>query len=84
MGMADFHFFGSRRQRLPLEGSAMASAPTPGAQEGCGAVVVQRQGRDREQGPVFLDFEETFNVEACFMSIIHIKHCYCYWDCISP
>lgn len=45
---------------------------------------VQRQSGDQEQGPVFPDFEEIFNVEACFMSIKHIKHCYCYWDCISP
>lgn len=44
---------------------------------------VQRQVRYYEPGPVFLDIEETFNVEACFMSINRIKHCCCYWDYVS-
>lgn len=42
--------------------------------------------RDAEivQGAVFPGIEETFNAKACFVSIKHIKHCYCCCDCVSP
>lgn len=70
VGMAGFHFAGSRRQLLPLEGLVVPSAPLPGTREGCGAVVSQGcQGKAETRNRV----QCSWTLRKCLM----LRHVLC-------